>query len=177
MPPESVLAQWKDYEADSQDVESGTSLPDFSGLKESTSSIVGSLSGTLTRAASGLSGSQTSLTSTFSDSMPFIPSRQQMTYATVLAGAGIFFLILAITVALPVVVIFPSKFALTFSLGTGLIMAAIIIVKGWKQQLKHMCSQQRLPFTLGYFGSLVMTLYAALFQHSYVNSLFFSGLQ
>ncbi|KAK3271165.1 hypothetical protein CYMTET_20460, partial [Cymbomonas tetramitiformis] len=126
---------------------------------------------------SGLSGSQTSLTSTFSDSMPFIPSRQQMTYATVLAGAGIFFLILAITVALPVVVIFPSKFALTFSLGTGLIMAAIIIVKGWKQQLKHMCSQQRLPFTLGYFGSLVMTLYAALFQHSYVNSLFFSGLQ
>jgi hypothetical protein len=56
-------------------------------------------------------------------------------------------------------------------------MAAFSALRGWKQQLAHMTTPERLPFSLGYIGSILATLYAALFMHSYILSLFCSGLQ
>jgi hypothetical protein len=47
-----------------------------------------------------------------------IPSRLQLYYFLALFGAGAFFLFLAITVALPVVVVFPTKFALSYVLAS-----------------------------------------------------------
>lgn len=86
-------------------------------------------------------------------------------------------LLLAFTVALPIIVISPSKFAFSFTLGSILIMVAFTTLKGWKEQLKHMISRERIPFSAGYVGSMFGTLYAAIAMKSYLFSLFFSGLQ
>lgn len=36
---------------------------------------------------------------------------------------------------------------------------------------------QRLPFTVGFLGSMGATLYASMVLHSYILSVFFSGIQ
>lgn len=64
-------------------------------------------------------------------------------------GAGIFFLILAFTIALPTIILSPSKFALSFTLGCTSMMMAFASLKGWQQQLQHMFSRERMPFSAG----------------------------
>mmetsp|Transcript_23792 Transcript_23792/g.51973 ORF Transcript_23792/g.51973 Transcript_23792/m.51973 type:complete len:233 (+) Transcript_23792:257-955(+) len=173
-PARSLLAEWNDYSAGeapsstASDIEAGVGKL-FGSVKENTSGLVGSIS----RATSGIART-TSKTVT---SVPSIPSRKQLYYFLALFGAGAFFLFLAVTVALPVVVVFPTKFAVSFTLGCFLIMASFIVLKGWQQQIEHMTSSQRLPFTAGYVFSMIMTLYASMVQHSYISSLFFSGVQ
>ncbi|KXZ42015.1 hypothetical protein GPECTOR_222g483 [Gonium pectorale] len=56
-------------------------------------------------------------------------------------------------------------------------MVGFMQLRGWKQQLQHMMSADRLPYSLGYIGSVVATLYAALIMRSYLLSLLCSGLQ
>lgn len=86
-------------------------------------------------------------------------------------------LFLAFFIALPIIVIAPAKFAFSFTLGSALIMASFTALKGFKQQMMHMISQERLPFSLGYLGSMAGTLYAAVVMKSYLLSLVFSGAQ
>ena len=50
-------------------------------------------------------------------------------------------------------------------------------MRGWKQQLAHMLSKERIPFSAAYVGSIVATLWAALIMKSYLLSLLCSGLQ
>ncbi|KAG2489053.1 hypothetical protein HYH03_012489 [Edaphochlamys debaryana] len=78
---------------------------------------------------------------------------------------------------LPVIILSPSKFALSFTLGCLCIMAGFVQLRGWKTQLQHMASAERLPYTAAYVGSVAATLYAALFMRSYLLSLVCSGLQ
>ena len=49
--------------------------------------------------------------------------------------------------------------------------------QGWRSQLKHMISPERRKFTGGYLASMVGTLWAALFAHSYLLCLLFSVAQ
>lgn len=60
--------------------------------------------------SSGVSGGASTLGGSMSTLLP--PSRAQFTYFLALAGIGIFFLGLSFTVALPLIVIAPAKFAL-----------------------------------------------------------------
>jgi len=69
------------------------------------------------------------------------------------------------------IILVPSKFAITFSLGSALILASLGALKGWQQMFGHMASKERLPFTAGYIGSLVATLYSSIVLHSYIFSL------
>lgn len=78
-----------------------------------------------------------------------MPSGTQLVYFGAILGSGVLFLLLAIFVFLPVLIIAPSKFALTFSLGSGLVLASVGALRGWKQQAQHMISRERLPFTAG----------------------------
>ncbi len=73
----------------------------------------------------------------------------QLTYFMTLLGTGIVFLILAFTLFLPVIILAPAKFALTFSIGSSLILASFSALRGWRQQCMHMFSTERLPFTAG----------------------------
>ncbi|KAK9152321.1 hypothetical protein Syun_010630 [Stephania yunnanensis] len=78
---------------------------------------------------------------------------------------------------LPVMVLMPQKFALCFTIGCLLIIGSFVALKGPKSQLEHMSSKERLPFTLGFIGSMVGTIYVSMVLHSYILSVLFSILQ
>jgi hypothetical protein len=106
-----------------------------------------------------------------------IPSGTDFVYfAALLCGAALFFF-LAFFVFLPMLVIAPSKFALSFTCGSICTMAAMLMLSGWKAGMAHMVSPDRLPFTAIYLGSMAATLYAAVSMRSYILSLGFSVVQ
>ena len=90
-----------------------------------------------------------------------MPTTQQFAYFFAFIGAGLVFMILAFSVFLPVIVIAPSKFALSFTIGSLLVMAGFAALRGLKQQASHMLSASRLPFTAGksftYFAKVQTT--------------------
>ena len=87
-----------------------------------------------------------------------------------------FFFILS-TMMLSVVLLAPSKFAVSFTLGSACFMGSFALLQGPWSWFKSVCSKERLPFTLSYFGSMGITLYACLSLRSYVLTLAFSSLQ
>lgn len=74
---------------------------------------------------------------------------------------------LAIFLFLPMVLLFPAKFALTFTLGSFLIQTAFAMLRGPATHIKGMCKQDRVLGTIAYVGSMVGTLYAAIIAKSY----------
>lgn len=78
-----------------------------------------------------------------------MPSTQQFAYFFAFIGSGLVFMIIAFSVFLPLIVVAPSKFALSFTIGSILVMAGFAALRGLKQQASHMLSAQRLPFTAG----------------------------
>ena len=105
------------------------------------------------------------------------PSRDQMTAFAVLLGAGALFLAVAFFVCLPVVVLSPHKFALAFTVGCALVLAAFAALRGFRAQLSHMLSQDRAAFTAGYLLAMAGTVYFALVRKSYLLSVAFCALQ
>ncbi|KAF5361404.1 hypothetical protein D9758_006259 [Tetrapyrgos nigripes] len=71
----------------------------------------------------------------------------------------------------------PSKFALSFSLGSLLVMIGFSVLIGPINHLKHLVSKERLPFTFIYFSSLGLTLYFTLGLHSFFGSLICAVIQ
>ena len=78
-----------------------------------------------------------------------MPSGQQFAYFAAIMAAGIFFLVTAFTIFLPVIMLAPSKFAVCFTLGSILVMVAFAALRGFKNQVQHMMTSERIPFTLG----------------------------
>ncbi|XP_058219105.1 protein transport protein SFT2-like isoform X2 [Rhododendron vialii] len=76
-----------------------------------------------------------------------------------------------------IIVLVPQKFALCFTLGCCLIIGSFFALKGLKNQLEHMLSKERLPFTLGFLSTMVGTIYVSMALHSYILSVLFSVLQ
>ncbi|XP_007049427.2 PREDICTED: protein transport protein SFT2 isoform X2 [Theobroma cacao] len=76
-----------------------------------------------------------------------------------------------------VIVLVPQKFAICFTIGCALIVGSFFALKGPRNQLAHMSSKERLPFTLGFVGSMVGTIYVSMWLHSYILSVLFSVLQ
>ncbi|KAH7099056.1 SFT2-domain-containing protein [Auriculariales sp. MPI-PUGE-AT-0066] len=73
--------------------------------------------------------------------------------------------------SLPLLVLRPSKFALSFSLGSLLVMGGFSLLIGPWNHVKHLLSKERLPFTITYFASLGLTLYFSLGAQSYIGAL------
>lgn len=69
------------------------------------------------------------------------------------------------------IIIRPSKFAITFSLGSVLILVSLGFLRGWKAMFSSLSSKERMVPTAAYLGSLFGTLYASLMMHSYIYSL------
>ncbi|KAI6135336.1 ER-to-golgi vesicle protein transport Sft2 [Pisolithus thermaeus] len=63
---------------------------------------------------------------------------------------------------LPWLPVRPAKFALAFSTGSLLVMVGFSILIGPINHIKHLLSQERLPFSVVYFSSLGLTLYFSL---------------
>lgn len=169
-PPASVLAEWNKYSGDATN-QAGTSQSDrlLTSAEEGSSSVSKLLGSSFKAVSSGISGAAASV-GTGMQSMS-VPSGMQLAYFGAILGSGVVFLLLAFFLFLPVLILSPSKFAITFSLGSALVLASVGALRGWKQQAQHMMSRERLPFTAGYLSSMFLTIYAAMVMHSYLFSL------
>ncbi|XP_050204267.1 protein transport protein SFT2-like [Mercurialis annua] len=164
--PRSLLADWNAY-ATSQDSDASGLGFDLEAAVRTTSDKV---SDTFNVVSKGVSGSFQSATTT-------VPSGKSLSYFGVLLAAGVFFIFIAFTMFLPVMVLVPQKFAICFTIGCTFIMGSFFALKGPRNQLAHMSTKERLPFTLGFIGTMVGTVYVSMFLHSYVLSVLFSVLQ
>ena len=68
---------------------------------------------------------------------------------------------------LPFFLLFPSKFAASFTLGSILLLSGIALFKGLKEFGSILLKKSRIPFSIAYVASLGGTLYAT-FYGSYV---------
>jgi len=92
-----------------------------------------------------------------------------------LVGAAVCFFVSFLT--LPLLALRPAKFALSFSLGSLLVMFGFSVLIGPINHIKHLISKERLPFSLIYFCSLGLTLYFSLGAHSYLGALVCGAIQ
>uniref|UniRef100_A0A453RDS9 Vesicle transport protein n=1 Tax=Aegilops tauschii subsp. strangulata TaxID=200361 RepID=A0A453RDS9_AEGTS len=69
-------------------------------------------------------------------------------YFGLFLATGIFFVFIAFTLFLPVMVLMPQKFAICFTLGCALIIASLFALKGPANQLAHMTSKEKLQIVL-----------------------------
>ncbi|KAF8622610.1 hypothetical protein AX15_006868 [Amanita polypyramis BW_CC] len=96
-------------------------------------------------------------------------------FVACLIGAAVCFFVAFIT--LPLLALKPAKFALSFSLGSMLVMFGFSILIGPINHIKHLISPERLPFSAVYFSSLGLTLYFSLGAKSYFGSLICGAVQ
>ncbi|KAJ3679070.1 hypothetical protein LUZ60_017081 [Juncus effusus] len=167
----SVLADWNSYAAARSAEEEGYGF-DFdieSAVRTANDKVSGTFS-VVTKGVRELPGS-------FQSASSSVPSGKSLMYFGLLLGSGIFLIFIAFTIFLPAMVLVPQKFAICFTLGCASIIGSFFALKGPKNQLAHMISKERLPFTLGFLGSMVMTIYVSMVLHSYILSVFFSALQ
>ncbi|PHT51840.1 hypothetical protein CQW23_06302 [Capsicum baccatum] len=124
----------------------------------------------VSKGVKGLPGSFQSATSN-------VPSGKSLMYFGLFLAAGVFFIFIAFTMFLPVMVLMPQKFAICFTIGCAFIIGSFFALKGPKNQLTHMTSKERLPFTGVFIGSMVGTVYVSMVLHSYILSVLFSVIQ
>jgi hypothetical protein len=77
----------------------------------------------------------------------------------------------------PVLVLFPAKFAVCFSVASACSVCAVGALRGAQAQAAHMVAPERLVLSLAYVGALLGTLYCSLVLHSYVLTILSSVAQ
>ena len=105
-----------------------------------------------------------------------IMTRQRLATFGIFMGAGLLCMFISFTF-LPFLLIAPSKFATLFTIGSVCMLASFSVLRGHDNFRQHMLSKDRLPFSLGYFTSLLGTLYSALLGKGYLMTLIFSIAQ
>ena len=90
-------------------------------------------------------------------------------FAMLLLASGSFFFLAFFF--LPTAVLFPGKFALSFTLGSMLFIASFAFLRGPRAHLTSMISRERLPFSLAYITSLCLTIYSCIVAKSYIMTL------
>ncbi|GKV44531.1 hypothetical protein SLEP1_g51707 [Rubroshorea leprosula] len=172
----SLLAEWNSYAA-SRDVEEGGTGTGTGAFGFDIESAVRSANDTVTGTFNVVSKGVRDIPGNLQSATSNVPSGRALLYFGLFLATGFFFVFIAFTLFLPVMVLMPQKFAICFTLGCGLIIASFFALRGPKNQLAHMSSKERLPFTLGFIGSMVGTIYVSMVLHSYIFSVLFSVLQ
>lgn len=168
----SLLSDWNSYAAARASEDSSSLLPGFD-LESAVRSANDTVSGTFSVVSKGVRDLPGNFQSTTSN----IPSGKSLMYFGLLLATGVFFVFMSFTLFLPVIVLVPQKFAICFTLGCGFIIGSFFALRGPKNQFSHMSSKERLPFTLGFIGSMMGTIYVSMVLHSYILSVFCSVLQ
>lgn len=91
-----------------------------------------------------------------------------------LGAAACFGLCFAI---LPLLALKPRKFAVLWSLGSLLFVISFGVLQGPVNYVVHLISPNRLPFTLAYFGSIIMTLVFSIGLKSALLTIFAAIIQ
>jgi len=71
----------------------------------------------------------------------------------------------------------PKKFAALFTFGSVLVMLSFGILNGPKTQLKSLLAKERLPYTVIYIISMILSLYAAIIKSSFLWTILASIVQ
>ncbi|CDK24688.1 unnamed protein product [Kuraishia capsulata CBS 1993] len=77
-------------------------------------------------------------------------------FAITLAGSALCFMLCFFLT--PVFMVRPAKWVLLWTLGSTLFLVSFGVLQGFRKYAAHLFSVQRLPFTVTYFGSIVLTL-------------------
>lgn len=165
----SLLSDWNSYAASKSDDNGGLGFDIEAAVKSANDKVAGTFS-VVSKGVRELPGSFQTATSN-------VPSGKSLMYFGLLLASGVFFIFIAFTVFLPAMVLVPQKFAICFTLGCAMIVGSFFALKGPRNQLAHMTSRERIPFTLVFIGSMVGTIYVSMVLHSYILSVVFSGLQ
>lgn len=83
----------------------------------------------------------------------------------------------AFVVTLPVMVFFPAKFALSFTLGSIVFLSSFAILEGPTSFIRRMATRERAPFAIIYVGSMALTLYSSLVWRYYIIVVIAAGTQ
>lgn len=161
-PAGGMFAGMKSYFSSAES--SSTSTADVSGVQNDEESA-----GLMNWASAKINSAKSSMDDLSS-------TKERFTTFAILAAIGVVCMILAFTF-LPIVIISPHKFALLFTLGSGLMLLSFSFLRGHAAFVKHMASMERLPFSASYLTSLVGTLYCSLVMNSYILTLIFSLIQ
>ncbi|CAN0922860.1 SKP1-like protein 1A [Linum grandiflorum] len=171
-PSSSLLSEWNSY-ATSRNADESSGMGLGFDLESAVRSANESVTGTFNVVSKGVREMPGSLQTATSN----IPSGKALMYFGLFLATGVFFVFIAFSLFLPVIVIVPQKFAICFTLGCLFIIASLFALKGPQNQFAHMISKERLPFSLGFIGSMVGTIYVSMVLHSYVLSVLFSVIQ
>jgi hypothetical protein len=182
----SVLAAWRSYASSTRggsDVASAAANPSSTGrdlesaVPESLAPLLKSANNTIVGAFNSVTKGVRELPGNVQAAASFVPSRQAVTCFAIMTAAGVFFILMAFFMFLPVIVLFPQKFAISFTLGCLFIIGSFFALKGPKTQFLHMISKERLPFTAGFLGSMAATIYVSMVLHSYIFSVVCAAVQ
>ncbi|XP_042485920.1 protein transport protein sft2-like [Macadamia integrifolia] len=168
----SLLADWNSYAASKASEETGSSSLGID-LEAAVRTANDKVAGTFNVVSKGVMD----LPGNFQSAASSVPSGKSLMYFGLLLATGVFFIFIAFTMFLPVMVLMPQKFAICFTLGCAFIIGSFFALKGPKNQLAHMSSKERLPLTLGFVASMVGTIYVSMVLHSYILSVLFSVFQ
>nr|GMC48507.1 protein transport protein SFT2-like [Ipomoea batatas]GMC77006.1 protein transport protein SFT2-like [Ipomoea batatas] len=131
----SLLADWNAYAAAKDDEASSSLGFDLEAAVRTANDKVTGTFGVVSKGVRDLPGNFQSATST-------VPSGKALTYFGLFLSAGVFFIFIAFTMFLPVMVIMPQKFAICFTIGCAFIIGSFFALKGPKNQLSHMLSKE-----------------------------------
>ncbi|GBG86043.1 hypothetical protein CBR_g40944 [Chara braunii] len=178
--PTSVLAEWKDYvegrnRSDGGGGASGTF--DLESGRDDVPPLIKSVNETIGGVFTSVTKGMRELPGNMQQAAQSMPSRKAVMYFGVMMSTGVLFLFLSFTIFLPVMALAPQKFAVSFTIGCLFVMGSFFVLKGPKQQLQHMLSMDRLPFTAAFVGSIVTTVYSSMVLHSYPLSVISSIVQ
>ncbi|KAJ1410834.1 Vesicle transport protein, Got1/SFT2-like [Sesbania bispinosa] len=130
----SLLSEWNSY-ASSQDTSNA-------GISFDLESAVRSANNTVTGTFNVVSKGVRDIPGNFQSATSSLPSGKALVYFGLLLASGVFFIFIAFTLFLPVMVVMPQKFAICFTLGCGFIIGSFFALKGPKNQLAHMLSKE-----------------------------------
>ncbi|XP_054717024.1 uncharacterized protein LOC129226444 [Uloborus diversus] len=77
----------------------------------------------------------------------------------------------------PLLLLKARKFCLLYSMGSLFIIGSFSLLWGPYNHIKHLCSYERLPFTVVYFGTMFSTLYSALWLKNTLLTAIFALFQ
>ena len=108
--------------------------------------------------------------------VPSLGRKERLIGFILCLGLGVAFFVLA-GLMVPLIVLKARRFALLFTLGSICTLGSFSFLWGPWAHLTHILSLQRLPFTLGYTLTLLLTLYSSVGLHSTPLTLLFGILQ
>jgi hypothetical protein len=117
------------------------------------------------------------LTTSHPDSECFgISTMQRYTLFILMVLSSFLFLMISLF-SLPMVLINPGKFALSYTLASLLFVTSYSVLNGWRAHLKHLFCWERVWFTSVYFTSLFGTLWFSVVTPVYILTILFTIAQ